>query len=450
MKLELKNIGGLGGVHEYDLQTGVNRITGPSESGKSSIIRGIECLIKDDNDLFRRTLNDDNEVGYVKFGDYERNLQRVDAKAVNASIDDKTFYGMNKHWAHVADIVFFTPESYVVIEIEQGRFDVRRYIERISIVDILKVDIFRKEQQLDGMKKELEQYIDSLTRAQELESDIEMIEGEIKELQEKEVMLKKEVVNETGNRSRNIIISDIAIKKQEIREKGVGINCDIVTLKDELKALQKECSEVMPECKDELKRIQAMIGGFENEIKTKRRDIGKHTGCIPDFIIGESLEDYANKKNSAFEMLRNDVAAFKNQYKKEMFGAIDVFNSSALNIFNNLGMRGFNKLEIVKKMCRDELESLDLIVQHESGKEQSIDTLTKREQLMLSLVFQIAVKDNYMPDFPFFVIDEKVNEYQEIYEGVLKYLSEKAEYVLISQNVAYSKQKELVIKYGIT
>lgn len=625
MDLKIKNIGGLAGTHEYDLQPGVNRITGPNASGKSSIIRGIECLVTDDNDLFRRTLNDDNEVGYVKFGDYERNLQRVDAKTVKASIDDKTFYEKKSEWGYADDIAFFTPESNVIKEIENGKLDVRRYIERISKAEDIKREIIRKEQQLGGKKKELEQYIDNLTRAQELESDIEMLEGDIEELQEEEAKLEKAVEKETGSKDLKIISSDITSKKQEIRERearlrrregdvklymdkyettkgsydrldavlrkfevdypdpesqhvalkddmrvhedkkqqlksekeGVDkihglvedaykmfgdsnacpccnqstsleslderrkelrikgadlaskmkyedeqikhikaevndinnsiakqtslrrdrdrfrtemnaakkeldqrqnltddIDGEITALEDELKVLQKDYDEVSStlksESKDELKGVQAKIGGFENEIKNKRRDIDKFTGSIPDYILGESLEDYANKKNSGLEKLRNEVVDLKEQFKKEMFHAIDMFNENIQDIYKNLGFTTFKNIEIVKKMNRDELESLDILVEHESGKGQSVDTLSKAEQLTLGMVLQISAKDNYMPDFPFFVLDENINAYdQDRYEGVLKYLADKAEYVILSQKVPYSEQKEVVIKYGI-
>ena len=620
MKLELKNIGGLVGTHEYDLQPGVNRITGPSASGKSSIIRGIECLVIDDNDLFRRTLNNDNEIGHVKFGDYERNLQRVDAKTVKASIDDKTFYEKKSEWGYAGDIVFFTPESNVVAEIEHGYFDVRRYIERISIVEDIKPVIFRKEQQLDGKKKELEQCIDNLTRAQELEYDVEMLEGEIEELQEEEADLGKTVEKETGNKDLMIISSDIVSKKQDVREgearlrrregevirytdkyeiiKGkydrldaiirkfevdypdpesqrnvlngemrihedkkaqlrsekdqvdnirnlvestyeLGVSpfdnkpiaievlderrkelriksadlaskmkyegeqikhtkaeindinnsiakqpslrceCDrsraemnaakkelnqrqhltddidaeITGLEDELKVLRKEYNEISntlkSESKDELKDVQAKIDIFENNVKNKTREIDKLTVSIPYYIIGESLGDYANRKNSDLEKLRNDIVSFREQFEKQMFGPVDMFNTSIQDICTNIGFKSFNELEIVKTMKWGELDSLDIIIQHKDGTDRSIDTLSKTEQLMLGLVFQIAAKDHYMPDFPFFVIDDIINEYQEIYEDVLKYLSDKTEYVIISQNVPYSEQKEVVIKHSI-
>src|SRR5665648_795742 len=224
MDLKIKNIGGLTGTHTYDLQPGVNRITGPNASGKSSLIRGIECLVKDDNDLFRKTLNDDNDVGFVKFGDYERNLLRVDAKTVKSSIEDKTLSEKKSEWGHADDIVFFTPESKVVTEIEHNNFDARRYIERISKAEDIKREVFRKEKQLNDKKKELEDHIDNLTREQDLESDIETREGDIEVLLEKAAKLEKAVENETGSKSLTNIRSDIGSKKQEISNKEVQLN----------------------------------------------------------------------------------------------------------------------------------------------------------------------------------------------------------------------------------
>ena len=217
MKLELKNIGGFVGFHEYDLHPEVNQILGPRSSGKSSIIRGIESLIVDDKELFSQTLNRDSDIGYVKFGEYKRNLQRIDGQIANSN-GDVEFYAKNNDWNHAADIVFFTPESNIITEIEQGKFDVWRYIERICEAEEIKSEMFLKEQQLDGTEKEFEQYINNLTQAKGLESDIEMLEGEIGELQEKEEMLEKAVEKETSDKDLKIISSDIGSKKQDIRD----------------------------------------------------------------------------------------------------------------------------------------------------------------------------------------------------------------------------------------
>jgi len=68
--------------------------------------------------------------------------------------------------------------------------------------------------------------------------------------------------------------------------------------------------------------------------------------------------------------------------------------------------------------------------------------------LTLGLVFQISAKENYIPDFPFFVIDDNMNTFDpDRSDSIIGYLSDKADYVLVSQPVPPSEQKELVIKY---
>ncbi|MCK5661023.1 MAG: hypothetical protein KAH86_06645 [Methanosarcinales archaeon] len=274
---------------------------------------------------------------------------------------------------------------------------------------------------------------------------------------------RKEIKNSIENRSnqmheRDRFRAEMNAAKKELDERQNltdDIDGEIVVLEGELMVLQNDyagvSSSLKSEIKDELKRVQAEIEGFEDQIKTKRRDLDKHTESIPDYISGERFGDYANKKNSDLEKLCNETAVFKEQYNKEMFGAIDKFNSSIQDIYNNLGFKRFNKLEIVKKMNMDELDSLNLIMQDENGTEQAIDTLTKAEQLTIGMVLQISAKDSYIPDFPFFVLDENINAYdQDRYAGVLKYLADKAEYVIVSQKVPYSEQKEVIIKHGIT
>ncbi|MCK5661024.1 MAG: hypothetical protein KAH86_06650, partial [Methanosarcinales archaeon] len=128
---------------------------------------------------------------------------------------DKTFYEKKSDWRLADDIVFFTPESNVVTEIEHGNFDVRRYIERISATEELKRNIFEKEQQMDAKNMELEQYVDNLAHAQKLEADIELLEDDIEELQEEEAKLEKKI----GSKDLKIISDDIASKKQNIRKK---------------------------------------------------------------------------------------------------------------------------------------------------------------------------------------------------------------------------------------
>ena len=167
MKLELQNIGGFTGVHTFDIQKGINRITAPNAKGKSSLLRGLQCLASDDEAVFRDSLNDDNDTGSIKLDDgYVRNLRRVNNIVQATQADDRTFFDENSEWRNAEKIAFFTPKSRVVLEIDQNAFDVLRFVKSVSGAEIVESDLRRKEAQLGDAKQKLDEYIENLTNAQ--------------------------------------------------------------------------------------------------------------------------------------------------------------------------------------------------------------------------------------------------------------------------------------------
>ena len=643
MKLELQNIGGFTGVHTFELKKGINRITAPNAMGKSSLLRGIECLASDDEGMLRDTLNADNDAGYIKLGDeYVRHLRRVSDAIVQAdAAEDRTF----SQWRNAEKIAFFTPKSRVVLEIDQNEFDVLRFVNSISGAEIIEHDIRRKENQLEEKKRELEEYIENLKGAQKLDAEIGSMRGEIQKLQGEVQKLEGEIEKETGTRDLTKVGEDIASKKQEIRdleervrsregevkrhqdqyekakalferlkedivdfeekseeesveeldkklqlharrkkdmktvrdllddlwsvvdkaykihsEEGrvlpdsvkddpslgradtllgkpgdcpiCGSGADRVALDDRRKELRecitdfakamrgededmkvlkgdlddlkrrkeeitskrrerdkakRETSDLLKELedrknlrddvgseisdraheleileqqyedaaktvktesRDRLNKVREKIGGYENEVRNNQKEIDRLTQEIPDYTIGESLEDYATKKRRALDNLRSEIEELKDEYEHEVFGAVDRFNKNINEIYRKMGFTTFRKIEIVKEIVRGRLSSLDAVVEHDSGKTQSLSSLSKAEQLTLGLVFQISAKENYIPDFPFFVIDDNMNTFDpDRSDSIIGYLSDKADYVLVSQPVPPSEQKELVIKY---
>jgi len=647
MKLELQNIGGFVGVHEFELKKGINRITAPNAKGKSSLLRGIQCLASDDEDVFRDTLNDDSDAGYVKLNDaYIRHLRRVNgAVQANPSVDH-TFFDENSQWRNAEKIAFFTPKSRVVLEIDQNAFDVLKFVESISEAEIVGSDIRRKEAQLEEKKRELEEYIENLTIAQKLDAEIRTMRGEIAKLQGEVQKLQTEIEKETGTKDLTKVGKDIAAKKQEIRDleerlrsregevtryqeqyekahalyerlreeiddfeeksetesieelgeelheherrkkdlklgkdlldnilgvvdkaykifgepervipdsakedillshaygllgkpgecpvcggsavlesldsrrkelrecitdlskeirgedekikiiKGErdefkrkkeninlkrrerdkakrdyndllnelkerknlrdGVKEEIADKTHELEILEQQyeaaAKTVRIESRDHLNKVREKIGAYENEIRNNQQEIDRLTQEIPDYTIGESLEEYATKKRRGLDHLRSEIEELKDQYEHEVFGAVDKFNANINDIYKDMGFTTFRKIEIVKKIERGRLTSLDAIVEHESGKKQSLSSLSKAEQLTLGLVFQISAKENYIPDFPFFVIDDNMNTFDpDRSKAIMEYLSDKAEYVLISQQASPSEQQDLIIRYG--
>jgi chromosome segregation ATPase len=649
MKLELQNIGGFTGVHKFELKKGINRITAPNAKGKSSLLRGIQCLASDNEGLFHGVLNDDSDAGYVKLGDeYVRHLRRVNGVVQANPAEDHTFFDESSQWRTTDEIAFFTPKSRVVQEINRNEFDVLGFVNRVSGAEVIESDIRRKEDQLDGIKGELEEYIENLTTAQKLDAEVRTMRSEIRKLQGEVQELEGEIEKETGTRDLTMVGKDLAAKKQEIldlemrvrsrdaevnlyqrqyekaralyerldediadfeqrsetesveefnekikvhewkrkdlkivkdlldeiygvvdkaykvfsdseraplperiqdepaptraiallgapgecpvcrssadrdtldgrrkelresatdlakmmrieeerikdikmdhrelRDRIEGINAkrrERDTAKRDSNNLLKELEErknlsdgvagqildrghelaileqyyadaaktVNTGSREQLNEVREKVGAYENEIQNNQNEMNRLTQEIPDYTIGESLDDYATKKRSGLDNLRTEIEGLKDKWEHEVFGAVDLFNKNINEIYENMGVTTFGKIEIVKEMTRDRLTSLDVVVEHANGKKQSLSSMSEVEGRTIGLIFLISAKENYIPRFPFFVIDDNMIAYDlDRSRSILEYLSkDKAEYVLISQPVPRSEQEGLAIKYG--
>ena len=649
MKLELQNIGGFTGVHTFDIRKGINRITAPNARGKSSLLRGIQCLASDDETVFRDTLNDDNDTGSIKLDDeYVRNLRRVNNIVQATQADDRTFFDENSEWRNAEKIAFFTPKSRVVLEIDQNAFDVLRFVKSVSGAEIVESDLRRKEAQLGEAKQKLDEYIENLTNAQKLEAEIKTMQGDIQKLQGEVQELEAGIAKESGTMDITDVSRDLGTKKREIeglrdrlrvregevkryhdeyekaralrerineeidefermyespdksivefsgkitkhehRKKSLKNGKDLVdgllgvidgvkkifgeservvpgeaseipslekaykllgesgecpvcsgttslsTLdqrkdalracttdlskdmrgedeqvkmlktdrkelqdnvdglrakqrsldeakrdeeeyhkewderKDTLDAIGREIAEkdselenlerqyedatknVQTKSRERLNEMRKKVGGFENEIRNNQKQIDRLTSEIPDYMIGETLGEYARKKNKGLEQLRMEIGELETQYNHEVRGAVELFNNKINDIYHNMGFTTFRDIKIAEETARGRPSSLNMIVEHESGRKQSLSSLNTTEQLTLGLVFQIAAKEIYIPDFPFFVIDDNMKSYDmDQYNSIIRYLESCVDYVLITQLVPRNEQDELVIKYG--
>jgi len=241
-------------------------------------------------------------------------------------------------------------------------------------------------------------------------------------------------------------------ERKNLRE---GVKEAIADKTHELEILEQHyeaaAKALRTESMEHLNKVRETIGAYENEIRNNQKEIDRLTQEIPDYTIGESLEEYATKKRLGLNNLRTEIEELKDEWENDIFEAVDLFNENINEIYESRGFTTFRKIEIVKEMTRDRLTSLDAVVEHTSGKKQSLSSLSKAERLTLGLIFLISAKENYIPKFPFFVIDDQMNDFDsDRLVSVMEYLSkDKAEYVLVSQLVPPSERDNLVIEYGL-
>jgi chromosome segregation ATPase len=276
MELELQNIGGFTGVHTFEIKKGINRITAPNAKGKSSLLRGIQCLASDDETVFRDSLNDDNDTGSIKLDDeFVRNLRRTNNIVQATPADDRTFFDENSQWRNAEKIAFFTPKSRVVLEIEQNMFDVLRFVKSVSGAEIVESDLRRKEAQLEDAKQKLDEYIENLTNAQKLEAEIKTMQGDIQKLQDEVQELEDEIAKESGTMDITDVSKDLATKKREI----TGLHERLRVREGEVKRYQDEYEKAHAL----RERIDEEIAEFERTYESPEKSIEEFKGNISKY-----------------------------------------------------------------------------------------------------------------------------------------------------------------------
>ncbi|MCK4811525.1 MAG: hypothetical protein KAS74_04575, partial [Methanosarcinales archaeon] len=291
MKLELQNIGGFTGVHTFDIRKGINRITAPNAKGKSSLLRGIQCLASDDEAVFRDTLNDDNDTGSIKLDDeYVRNLRRVNNIVQATQADDRTFFDENSEWRNAEKIAFFTPKSRVVLEIDQNAFDVLRFVKSVSGAEIVESDLRRKEAQLGEAKQKLDEYIENLTNAQKLEAEIKTMQGDIQKLQGEVQELEAEIAKESGTMDITDVSRDLATKKREIE----GLHERLRVREGEVKRYQDEYEKarsLRERIDEEIDEFEQTYESPEKSIETFKAKMHKHERRKKSLKRGKDMVD---------------------------------------------------------------------------------------------------------------------------------------------------------------
>lgn len=78
----------------------------------------------------------------------------------------------------------------------------------------------------------------------------------------------------------------------------------------------------------------------------------------------------------------------------------------------------------------------------------ALEALSTSERYTLGITFLIAAKEEYLPDFPFFVIDEIITSYDEKrMKKIKEYIADITDYVIITQLEPESISSNLSIKY---
>jgi len=256
-----------------------------------------------------------------------------------------------------------------------------------------------------------------LQREASASRQIDGLRQELKRLQDD----NKELNTRKLQEQRNVQSATKALEQASTRQQE---------LEGERTALQQQTGEWAAEIHDALQKIEARLKGVGDEIATHARRIQEASivevyGERVTFEEGRlRLGRWMNKLNGVSEYL--DERRHDHEVR-----AIAEFNAGVKKVMADLGFTEFDQIAIDKQDNR-------LKVFRPGFVPQPLESLSTSERYSIAIALQIALKNTYLPEVPFFIVDEVVVSYdEERKEKILDYLGKMADdnnlYVVVTR-----------------
>jgi DNA repair exonuclease SbcCD ATPase subunit len=473
--LELENVGPLKHL-QLEIKPGINIIKAPNASGKTSLIRGFTSMFSNQVPP-SHILALDKIHGRitVQYGgkSYVKTLRRTPSGSVVAS---GAMLPISDHRAFDACVAM--AETGVVHKITGGGTIFREYLENLSYGKYYSTITLVAQELVNELSRELaspsfERFeslpllVTELTnlylRREQVETKIASLRaghedtarGTIKKKDEKKVEftreeaalseLRKELNREkeketqlkgflelTEDSAKVAIhikntIADSKRKQEKIRKEITRESKLLSDLKAEVTKLERQAEDKLAgeikglsTLETELQRLNKATILKEEAIQQAEKfpeDDPKYGGRLVVEVRKETIQK--------IEWLNKVIEYFQEKYMRRMTSAKLRFNRNINKAFRELELKGFENVFLD--------QNFGLQVVRENGVRQPVETLSASEKLTVSLILMLAAKETFLPEFPFFILDELTLSYDPArLRQIVNYVKRRVPYIIVT------------------
>ncbi|MHA1230957.1 MAG: AAA family ATPase [Candidatus Helarchaeota archaeon] len=273
MKVEIKNIGGLIGVHDFNFDKGLSIIHAPNGTGKSSLLKALHLIIgntKIPEPILKNYLSEKEISGYVKVNlngnDYEVQLQRKGDKVLisYSNVDDLAFPSPTEELAYVHAI----SDLYQGILKNDFNF-ITSWYHRITedykyelIYEIASNVLSEYKAKRDELKRKLSKDIsDNQDKINELKNQIEDLNNSIERILNSESYQK----SMEAHKEKKEQINNLRKKIEMLNKKKETLTIKIINQETELDKVKKQ-----------LEKLQLKIENFDAEYPIKKAQFDRY------------------------------------------------------------------------------------------------------------------------------------------------------------------------------
>ncbi len=277
------------------------------------------------------------------------------------------------------------------------------------------------EKRLDKLvneKKGINEQIGKInSRYNEVKTEIEKIDQEI---DQKNIEIRN---TESEIKSNN---EDILIFDQKVSSSLANIK----DLEEKIEEYEKELKPIKSKFNEEDEELDKELTKIEKSIEKIRRDIDRKNEDITraSFKIGNrSFNPKTAKKvyDKIIDHIEGYIEYTETKAEDQKQKAKENFNKNMGELINNLGFTEFKNIKL-NDAYQLYVERLD----ENTGEYvlQQVKTLSTSEKSAIALILQIALKQMYISDLDFLILDDVLANFDDDKKiKILKYLSKKAE-----------------------
>jgi DNA repair exonuclease SbcCD ATPase subunit len=473
--LELKNIGPLKQI-QLEIKPGINIIRAPNASGKTSLIRGFTSMFSDQVPPAHILALDEVQGRIaVQYGgkSYVKTLRRTPSGSVVASgpmmpsADHRAFDAcvamaetgvvhkitgggaiFREYLENLSYGKYYSTVSSVAQELvnEMSRELASQSFERFESLPLLVTELtnlyLRREQaeaKIASLRSSHENEVqDAAKRKEDKKAELVREEATLSELRkelnnekEKEQQLKSflELTDDSAKVAAQIknSITDSKRKQEKTQREILKESGRLADLKAESEKIERQYQDKISEkikglytLEMELQRLNKAVILKEEAIQQAEKfpeDDPKYGGRLVVEVRKEAMRK--------IEWLNRVIEYFQEKYMRRMTSAKLRFNRNVNRAFRELELKGFENVFLD--------QNFGLHVVRENGVRQPIETLSASEKLTVSLILMLAAKETFLPDFPFFILDELTLSYDPArLKHIVNYIKQRVPYVIVT------------------
>jgi chromosome segregation ATPase len=258
------------------------------------------------------------------------------------------------------------------------------------------------------------------TERKKVNADLLKTENKLKEMNNRSEDIQDELNN------INEINDTINKTNLRIAELESGIKSDTKDIEAKEKAVEK--------FKEDIKNLEKQINPETLKILRQKgtldENIGEMNGKLKD--LEENLKEFSEQEKTAIVLKRKIefMSQVKEFIKRKIIemkdGVKNKFNLRIKEVYSVLDFKNFDSVSI------NDSYRIEVV---RKGKQQELNRLSTSERVTLGVVVMLAGKEEYLPDFPFFVLDEVTTAYDPLrFKKIIDYIVQKTKtkYVVVT------------------